>query len=335
MAIHPTPDPAPQHAAAIDIETWTEQATIAISTLTISAPPAIQSSGVSLQIPLDEHPPSTSAPAKPGFSTTTTTTSYTPRKPPLRRDSLKRRDALLKGKEGSRRRQRYENAHLLTNPHATPPTPSDWAPHPTHRVTHVPYYLAPLWDAGLAKRSAERRAAAGKSGGAGRGKGEGKKGEEAGIVPRELREKLKKRRGAVGLLMDLEESVREWVGAGMEGDDGLPGDDEIDSSDEEIVFVGREGRMRDIDDDDRDSRRGEGKQELLLFETEEGDRGGAFGRWLVHHIGVYYGLRTWSVTTGGEPKRREAYVGFGEKGRGGGKRRGVCSPMPRPLWGMM
>ena len=30
-------------------------------------------------------------------------------KEPLRRDSMKRRDALLKGKEGSRRRQRWEN----------------------------------------------------------------------------------------------------------------------------------------------------------------------------------------------------------------------------------
>lgn len=31
------------------------------------------------------------------------------RKPIFRRDSLKRREALLKGKEGSRRRQRWEN----------------------------------------------------------------------------------------------------------------------------------------------------------------------------------------------------------------------------------
>jgi hypothetical protein len=31
------------------------------------------------------------------------------RKEPLKRDSMKRREALLKGKEGSRRRQRWEN----------------------------------------------------------------------------------------------------------------------------------------------------------------------------------------------------------------------------------
>lgn len=35
---------------------------------------------------------------------------YVPRRPLSRRDSMKRRDALLMGKEGSRRRQRWENS---------------------------------------------------------------------------------------------------------------------------------------------------------------------------------------------------------------------------------
>ena len=34
------------------------------------------------------------------------------RREPIRRDSLKRREALLKGKEGSRRRQRWENGSV-------------------------------------------------------------------------------------------------------------------------------------------------------------------------------------------------------------------------------
>ena len=41
---------------------------------------------------------------------------YRPRREPLRRDSLKRREALLKGKEGSRRRRQWENGsypHLM------------------------------------------------------------------------------------------------------------------------------------------------------------------------------------------------------------------------------
>jgi hypothetical protein len=51
--------------------------------------------GVTLSIPLDARTENASGDAK--------------RKEPLRRDSLKRREALLKGKEGSRRRQRWEN----------------------------------------------------------------------------------------------------------------------------------------------------------------------------------------------------------------------------------
>ena len=39
---------------------------------------------------------------------------YRPCREPLRRDSLKRRDALLKGKEGSRRRTRWENGSYHT-----------------------------------------------------------------------------------------------------------------------------------------------------------------------------------------------------------------------------
>lgn len=36
------------------------------------------------------------------------------KRPPSRRDSLRRREALLKGKEGSRRRQRWENGQSLS-----------------------------------------------------------------------------------------------------------------------------------------------------------------------------------------------------------------------------
>lgn len=51
---------------------------------------------VTLTIPLDKHDEAKEA---------------RPRKEPLRRDSLKGREALLRGKEGSRRRQRWENGN--------------------------------------------------------------------------------------------------------------------------------------------------------------------------------------------------------------------------------
>lgn len=99
---------APQAAAPqpIDIEAWTEQATAAIGSVAISAAPAVvQETLVAFDIPLDEHvAPACAAPA-----TTTQMHTVYKRQEPIRRDSLKRREALLKGKEGSRRRQRWEN----------------------------------------------------------------------------------------------------------------------------------------------------------------------------------------------------------------------------------
>ena len=58
-------------------------------------------------------------------------------------------------------------------------------------------------------------------------------------------------------------------------------------------------------------------------------------RWLVHHIGIYYGLRTWSVTVG-NPARREAYVGLRQpKVKSGRRSTHISSPLPRPLWVMV
>ena len=70
--------------------------------------------------------------------------------------------------------------------------------------------------------------------------------ESAGRVPRELREKLKKARGAKALLQDLEEEVRRFVAA-WEAQQREMRTAELevteDSEDEEIVFVGRNGAV--------------------------------------------------------------------------------------------
>jgi hypothetical protein len=201
---------------------------------------------------------------------------------------------------------------------------------PTHPVHHVPYYLAPLWDAGLSRQSAERKAAAAKAKVATRTVA--KKPVDPGVVPKELREKLKKARGAKGLLMDLESEVRKFVEKWEEKErqaeaDGLPADP--DSSDDEIVFVGRNGQMNDF----RSSE--DVKRELMLFETPASDTGGSFGRWLVHHIATYYGLSSWSITVG-NPTRREAYIGVRDaKMKSGRRRSSVTNTLPTPLWGMV
>jgi hypothetical protein len=99
MAIYSSvPPPAQQAsvaAAAVDIEAWSASA---IESLSISS--TAGGTGVTLSIPLGRD------------DDAETKRAYKPRKESLRRDSLKRREALLKGKEGSRRRQRWENGEF-------------------------------------------------------------------------------------------------------------------------------------------------------------------------------------------------------------------------------
>ncbi|SLM40774.1 thymidylate synthase [Lasallia pustulata] len=306
MAIHPDLEAsgltsAPS-AQPIDIEAWTEQATEALHAIAISSPGGVRGTSVTLAIPLDEHPASKQTDALAASQRVGDAFPvYRPRREPLRRDSLKRREALLKGKEGSRRRQRWENDRLLNNPWAQPPLPSDWEVHPTYPKHAVPYYLAPLWDADMAARSAAQKKRADKD----------TQPEKApGNVPKELREKLKRAKAAKGLLQDLEEEVRKFVKRWEEKERTLEGVGlrNIDSDEEEIVFVGRNGQMHDMLESPKfkmETEEEEVKRDKLVFHSLEDDHGASFGRWLVHSIATYYGLRTWSVTVG-DPARREA-----------------------------
>lgn len=123
MAIPTTPaaprvsqPPVPE--APIDIEAWTEEASEALGAIhitppaaRIAPPPAIRGTTVTLDIPLDDHVQPHAQSGENGQATAAQAvrTGYTRRQEPLRRDSLKRREALLKGKEGSRQRRRWEN----------------------------------------------------------------------------------------------------------------------------------------------------------------------------------------------------------------------------------
>ena len=142
MAVHPNSIPSSAHQGATqrqdlsdsrDVEAWTQQATDQLRDLHISAttypPPArsnLRGIPVTLQIPLDDpayapHPPSdprariTEAVVKDGAKTKSgedaepRRTGYVRCRSSIQRDSLRRREASLKGKEGSRRRQRWEN----------------------------------------------------------------------------------------------------------------------------------------------------------------------------------------------------------------------------------
>ena len=108
----------PNETSFVHIEAWADDAVQAITTLRLRTPtaddavqamptlrlrtptpdatPPIRGTTMKLEIPLD--------------TSDTRRTTYLPR-----RDSMKRRDALLMGKEGSRRRQRWENSQSMNN----------------------------------------------------------------------------------------------------------------------------------------------------------------------------------------------------------------------------
>ena len=120
MAIYSAVPPPPEQAAesnttaqvqpqstavtnsAIDIDAWTVSA---LESLSVS--PIARGTGTPLAIPIDEE---TTVKIEKKSNVTFTETPVTPPRRPLsRRDSQKTRDMLLKGKEGSRQRRRWEN----------------------------------------------------------------------------------------------------------------------------------------------------------------------------------------------------------------------------------
>jgi hypothetical protein len=110
---------------ALDIETWVNEAATALSTValtesdphhnvsatahaTTTAAAETITPKVTYAIPLDEHNILRGS-QMPSHGDVGAANTLYKRRDPIRRDSLKRREALLKGKEGSRRRQRWEN----------------------------------------------------------------------------------------------------------------------------------------------------------------------------------------------------------------------------------
>lgn len=122
MAIYPKANHYAQNGAPnasppqpINIEAWTEEATQSLNAVSLGSAGVVPGTSETLAIDLDEPIPH----KQDGVSGNTrraddASSGYRPRREPLRRDSLKRREALLKGKEGSRRRTRWENGSYHT-----------------------------------------------------------------------------------------------------------------------------------------------------------------------------------------------------------------------------
>ena len=103
--------------------------------------------------------------------------------------------------------------------------------------------------------------------------------ESAGKIPHELREKFKKAKAAKGLLRDLEEQVRLFV---KKWEDQAKEEEkpELDSEDEEIVFVGRNGQMHDMSPSpkSKNSMDENGiERDRLVFGSLANDQGASFG----------------------------------------------------------
>ncbi|KAJ4289462.1 hypothetical protein N0V88_006943 [Collariella sp. IMI 366227] len=200
--------------ASLDIEAWT---VAALESLSIA--PIAQGTGRALSIPIDgthgngngNGTPDAAAQMKLRGVVFDDAATYgasitPPRRPPSRRDSMKRREELLKGKEGSRQRRRWENDRLL---HV--PNPSDWQIRPTHRVLPpVPYQLAQFWDKGLREHHLRHHRAHHKPQPTSAAAAESAGG--VGHVPRDLRATAKRTPAVKAWLRMLEEPVRaRWL----------------------------------------------------------------------------------------------------------------------------
>ncbi|KAF4993074.1 hypothetical protein FDECE_13520 [Fusarium decemcellulare] len=329
--------PTPVTKSSIDIDAWTISA---LQSLSVS--PVARGTGSPLAIPIDEAPKvkNESAQRNVNFDEVELPTS-TPRRPPSRRDSQQRREALLKGKEGSRQRRRWENDRLMHVPNAQPPLPSDYEVHPTHPIHRVPYQLAQFWDRGVRQRVEEKTIRLQTA----RKKQQLKTGSATGLgageVPRDLREATKRSPVVRMWVRALEEPVRQFLcsqqamseaEAVAADEDADSAAEQMDSDDEEIVFVGRNGAMRELRE--KKARWKHAHREVsqetvdsgMVFDSFGTDESAAFKRWLTHSISDYYGLASRSVTLA-NPSRRVVYVGL--------KTTHGALPLrviPRPMW---
>jgi hypothetical protein len=178
-------------------------------------------------------------------------------------------------------------------PNAQPPAPSDWQPHPTHPVHHIPYALASYWDQhqllttsksqrnpidSLQKLHLDRTSAiqaASKRAQLARGTATGL---GAGEVPRDLREAAKRSQVVKGWLKDLETPIREWVRRERKGEE-----EDVGSDEEEIVFKGRDQTNGEELVDERKQKSSDSKMVLDSF----GDVENASYKYALAHTHLY------------------------------------------------
>ncbi|KAF7534016.1 hypothetical protein G7Z17_g13432 [Cylindrodendrum hubeiense] len=303
---------------AIDIDAWTVSA---LQSLSVS--PVARGIGSPLAIPIDLDIKVKESSTVRNVGSTGQDAPSPPERPLSRKDSQRTRDMLKKGKEGSRQRRRWENDRLMHVPNVQPPQPADWEVHPTHPIHRVPYQLAQFWDRGvrqIVEDKTVRLQASRKQQQLKRGSATGL---GAGEVPRDLREAAKRTPVVRTWVRALEEPVRQYLCEQVKQEepeaepevlvDVDSAAEEMDSEDEEIVFVGRNGAMRELQEKRakwKKARREVSQETVdsgMVFDSFGTDESAAYKRWLTHSISDYYGLESRSVTIT-NPSRRVVYV---------------------------
>ena len=108
----------------------------------------------------------------------------------------------------------------------------------------------------------------------------------ASRVPQDLRKKMKRGKAAKGLLHDLEEEIRSFVASWGEERRARSVSFNSEFSDDDIVFIGRNGQMRDEPPSPKASSPGYDRDmvmlnnmlaEKLVFDAPVDDKGASFG----------------------------------------------------------
>lgn len=138
----------------------------------------------------------------------------------------------------------------------------------------MPYHVAQYWERGLRQHAEEARAAAAVARKRAAGVRRVAPGVEVGLVPRELRATAKKTPALRSWVRVLEEPVRQFLEEARRAE--LEGEGEMDSEDEEIVFVGRNGSTRDGWKKARREVQQRKVDEGVVFDSADGGESGAF-----------------------------------------------------------
>lgn len=296
MAIYSSvPPPQQGPPEGVDIDTWAAQAIANHMSLVDPHNVAASAEPQTLFIPLYEPTPA----PKPKKVLHTAQSLLEKEKARIMREKSKRAEAKERGKEGSRRRKRYENDLLIGVPGVQPPRPEDWE---VHRV-------GPKWKAQYSIIDGIELS----SGSAlGDSRKKGKKGSSKPEVPSDLKKRCHKQKAARDMLRGLEEEVRGFVAEWAATEAKTHVKEETtssDSSDEEIVFVGRDLSARTKRDKEEERENAENSAVEKRETSRLINAAAPFSRYLVHVLATYYGLRSWSVD-GEKDRERLAVIGI-------------------------